>query len=126
MIDTPNGVLVIKLDWLKQTGVSAFMTLYGPDGWNAAERSWFERDEWSADEDKSLAQVISEWTEMPPVEAEAFVEKTVSRWRRSSAFEKDVELGRWSMRLMVALAVAAVLALVGVAALVWLVVSALT
>jgi hypothetical protein len=126
MIETPDGILAIKLEWMKQTGVSANMTLYGADGWNAGARSWFERDEWSPDEDKSLAQVISEWTGMPRVEAEAFVEDTVSRWRRSSAFEEDVKLSRWSMRLMVGLAVAAALALVGVAALVWLIVSALT
>jgi hypothetical protein len=127
LIQTPNGVLAIKLGWFKQTGVEAYMTLYGADGWPADTRSWFEQ--WAypeRNEDGNLPQVVSELTGMTLPDAEAFVEETVSRWRRSSAFERDVKANSYAARAIAVTALVAVLALVGVAALVWLVVSALT
>ncbi len=128
MIETPNGTLTIELSWITLTGVTANMTLYGADGWKADTRYWAEDVEHNPerDEDGSLAQVISEWTGVAAVEAEAFVEDTVSHWRASSEFEYDIKISRWTKQLMAVLAVVAVFALVGVAAVIWLVVSALT
>lgn len=128
MIETPKGRVTIKLDWMKQTGIAANMTLYGPDGWKADTRYWLEEVSQNPerDEDGTLAEVISEWTQMPTADAEALVEETVSRYRGSSAFEREVKINRQAKRLMGIVAVGVVLALVGVAALVWLLVSALT
>jgi len=119
---------MIELDWMKETGATASMTLYGSDGWKAGTRYWEEQTSPNSERARagSLAQVIAEWTEMARAEAEAFAEETVARWRRSSAFEEDVRVNRYAHRAIAAMAVVAVLALVGVAALLWLVVSALT
>jgi hypothetical protein len=127
MVETPRGMLAIHLGFIRMGGIDATMTLYGADGWNADQRTWMEHyPDPERPENESLAQFISEWTGMPPGDAEVFVEETVSRWRRSSAYERDVQIGRWSSQLMLAVAVVCLLALFGVAALVWLVVSALT
>jgi hypothetical protein len=132
MVETPEGMLTVELAWLRVVGGGggfyADMTLYGAGGWKADRRHWSEQfsENPETNEEETLPQVISDWTGMPPVDAEVFVEETVSRWRRSSAFETDRKIGRQSMQLMAAVAVVTVLALVGVAALVWLAVSALT
>jgi hypothetical protein len=128
MVETPEGTLTIELSWMKMTGVDANLTLYGTDGWKTEKRYWAEHINLNPerDEDESLAQVVSEWAGMPLADAEAWVNETVSRWRRSSAFDYNVKIGHQSKLLMIGLAVVAVLALVGVAALVWLVVELLT
>ena len=127
LVETASGVLAIRLNWTRWSGISVVMTLYGADGWPADARSWAEQFQTpERDQVGTLPEVISAWTGMSPVDAEAFVEETVSRWRQSSAFEEDVKFNRWSILFLVALAILAVLALVGLAALVWVIVSALT
>jgi hypothetical protein len=102
MVETPEGMLTIQLDMVRVGGIDASMTLYGADGWITERRGWVEQFRQGPERDgnESLAQFISEWTGMPPDDAAAFVEETVSRWRRSSAYEYDVQIGRWSVQLM--------------------------
>jgi hypothetical protein len=127
LIETPNGMLTIELGWMKQTGMDAKLALFGPDGWKADKRFWVEKYGALPDRDNaSLSQVISDWTGMPSAEAEALVTETVARWRGSSAFDDEIRVNRSAGRAKNVLFAVRVLALVGVGAVIWLVVSALT
>jgi hypothetical protein len=99
----------------------------GPDGWKVGQRLWTEaHGDLGSRDGASLSHVISEWTELPQADAEALVEETVAEWRGSAAFEKEGRIGHQVPRVEAGLLVVVVLALVGIGALVWLIVSAVT
>jgi hypothetical protein len=127
LVETPRGMLTIEPGWFKPSGLSAGLTLYGPDGWNIDKRYWTERYGTAPDQEpKRLTQLISEWTEMPHAEAETLVDETFAQWRDSPAYEEQLKLQRNTYRAIGVMLGIAVLALAGVAALIWLLVSALT
>jgi hypothetical protein len=127
LIETPKGTLALRFGWMKSTGIDAMLELYGPDGWKSDRRFWMEKhDAMPGQSRATLPQVVSEWTGMPRADAEVCVTESVEQWRGSSAFASDVQINRWTKPTLGALVMIVALALAGLAALVWLILSALT
>jgi hypothetical protein len=124
LLETPRGMLTITLQLHRGFGITAFMTLYGSDGWNVERRDWSER----MGERGSLvrlADLLSEWTGLSEDDAEYAAAETVTAWRLAS-YHAEVKSERRVTRLVVAFAAVGAFALFGLGAAIWLIVSALT
>ena len=123
LVETPRGMLTIELSYVANAvmavdALEAEMTLFNSDGWNFERRGWMKPPN-----SEGLPELISEWTGLPAASAEAVVAETLAHWKASAAYEWDIQIGRWTGRLVAGIATF-ILAFLGLLA--WTIVSAVS
>ena len=123
IVQTSRGWLEIGMLNMRWPGFMVSVQRYDKDGWLVEE----EKGRWYASRsDESLGQFLSSYARLPEPEASELARQVQGPWREtwlaSGGAEETPKLQRWALGSLVVLVAVALLALMGVAFIVWLLV----
>jgi hypothetical protein len=122
IVQTSRGWLEIGMLNMRWPGFMVSVKRYDEDGWLVEEKG-----QWYANRsDESLAQFLSSFAQLPEPEASELASHVQGPWREtwlaSGGAEETPKLERVALGSIIGLVAVALLALMGVAFIVWLVV----
>jgi len=120
IVQTSRGWLEIGLFNMRGLGFGVSVTGFDEDGWDVAEKEqWYAKRS-----DESLAQFLSSYAQLPEPEANELASQVQGPWRETwlarGAAEQNPKLERFALKSIIVLMVVGLLALLGVAFIVWL------
>jgi hypothetical protein len=127
LLQTTNGPVVIVLGRWPGGDATVTVTRFDDDGWEENPgKTWSERVGYRA-RGENLSQFLSQALSIPDAEADALaanVEGPMTReWQRRGGHTEAEKIGRWSRALLACLAALVALALLGVALLIFTIVT---
>jgi hypothetical protein len=126
LIDTSTGSAVLDLDRLAGAGWHLRVTRFGADGWEDGGAIWFEHTE-AMTRPRTLPEFLSSELGVPTAEAEGLAQDILGpwlqQWESRGGRERAKGVNRLSATLMAGVGVLIVLACLGVALLIWLLVT---
>jgi len=122
IVQTSRGWLEIGMLNMRWPGFMVCVTRVDEDGWGADEkRQWYANRS-----DESLVQFLSSYAQLPEPEASELAGQVQGPWRETwlarGGAEENPKLERVALEWIVGLVIVALLALMGVAFIIWLVV----
>jgi len=123
IVQTSRGWLEIGMLHLRWPGFMVSVRRFDEDGWGADEK-----EQWYANRsDESLTQFLSSFAQLPGPEASELASQVQGPWREtwlaSGGAEETPKLERVALTAVIGLVTVALLALMGLAFIVWLAVT---